>query len=609
MPHILAVELSSRSFADTLRAPPPGAEPENVATLWVDWDKNKWQVRTRLAEWMNIFHLSQGVVTTHHGFFFGDSDQCLSAPSGADFMLLQNYGMNPQAKLSGIALFGPNPRAKQTSAGGVANAYLYYTYFWRKLRGQEMTKRERVEEMFAIATDRYGQQIGGDVLAQIRGLATGESLFSMGAILLMFATIAGLGLEGLAVALRVLCGVTDVATNWMLYKPYWDRFAQQINTGSDLDYGAQALATLLGGLLGYGAATAVGGKLSEKAAPKAQRLGNKFANAVRNNSPQRWKIAAQRGVEELRQQAKESGDEHNTKIDPAKDLTPEERATIAKHQPELLAKVRELASKFGYPPNIAEGYAMLAYRNGWTIFARTSKKSSIPHHLLGAENVTGKSLYVEYKIDPTYGVILEAWGRNVETDFYSTHSYAAKQIEAIYYAENPGAPKGFEVTPEVMRAFRAQHKFEFREVKIGGTAQKVLYHNGKMVIGDVDLMGIYVKRGNDLVPLPQWMIHNDAAFLQDFINRNVGGVPQSFHGQQDVGRSSKGKPFRAPDAGEDYAMFSPDLTLREVKGTASLERLYRELHVDWPYETYLGVREAVKHFAVAEMRKKTAPSR
>jgi hypothetical protein len=161
-----------------------------------------------------------------------------------------------------------------------------------------------------------------------------------------------------------------------------------------------------------------------------------------------------------------------------------------------------------------------------------------------------------------------------------------------------------------MRAFRSQHVFELRDVKVGGAMLKVLFHNGKMVIGDVDLMGIYIRRGQDLVPLPQWMIHNDAAFLQDFINRNVGGVSTSFHGQQDVGRSPKtGKPFRAPDAGEDYAMFGPDLTLREVKGTTALERLYREMHILWPYATYMEVRSSFTHWAVAAVRQKVAPGR
>ena len=611
MAHILAIELTRHDFASGSTAPQPGAEPENVATVWVDWDKYTWQVRTRKEEWMNLFHVSQGIVTTTQGFLIGDSDQSLAAPSGSDLIQLQNYGMNPQAKLSGIALFGPNPHAKHTMMGGVANAFLYYTYFWRKLRGQDMTKRERVEEMFAIATDKYGQQIGGDVLAQVRGLATGESLFGMGSILLMFATATALGLSGFVAALRALCGVADLATNWVMYKPHWDRFAQQVNTGNDLDYGAQGLATLLGGLLGYGAATAVGGKLSEKMAPKAQHLGNKFANAVHNHSPTRWRLAAEHGVQELKQKAKESGDPNNTKIDPAKDITPEEHAHIGQHQAEYVARVREMAGKFGFPPHIAEGYALLAYRNGWTIFARTSKKASIPHHLLGADNVTGKSLFVEYKIDSTHCVILGEGGRNIETDFYSTHSYAAKQIEAIYYAENPNTPKGtFHVTEEVMRAFRSQHVFEFRDVKVGGAMLKVLFHNGKMVIGDVDLMGIYIRRGQDLVPLPQWMIHNDAAFLQDFINRNVGGVSTSFHGQQDVGRSPKtGKPFRAPDAGEDYAMFGPDLTLREVKGTTALERLYREMHILWPYATYMEVRSSFTHWAVAAVRQKVAPGR
>jgi hypothetical protein len=599
MPHILAVQLSRNPCTTSRASACPAIEPDNVATLRVDWDAKWWKVRTRQEEWLTVFGTSQGQVTSPHGYFFGAADQTLAAPSGAELILLQQYSLGSMHdKMSGIALFEPIPGAVKVPF------YRYYTYFWRKMAGQDMTRSERTQEMFAIATEKYGQQIGSDVLAQLRGLATGESLFNMGAILLLFATAASLGLAYFVGALRVLCGAADLATNWMTYKPYWDRFAQQVSTGNDLDYGAEALATLLGGLLGYTASNVVGAKASEKVAPKIQHLGNKVANAVRNHSPQRWRAAAEQGVVELKKQAAESGGD--TKIDPAKDITPEERAAIKAREPELLAEVRQAAIKFGLPKNIAEGYAMLAYRNGWTIIARTSKKASIPHHLMGAENVTGKSLFIEYKIDATHGVIVEKSPMNIETDFYGTHSYAAKQIEAIYYAENPNAPRGsFEVTAEVMREFRAQHKFEFRET--GG--MKVLYHNGKMVIGDVDLMGIYVRRGPDLIPLPQWMIHNDAAFLKDFINRNVGGVETSFHGQQDVGRNSQGAPFRAPDAGEDYAMFGPDLTLREVKGTATLERLYRNMHILWPYTTYVGVRSSVTHWVVATTRRKSGPNR
>ena len=534
MAHILAVELTRR---DCTGGKPygPGVEPDNVATLWVDWDRMEWKVRTRKDEWLNIFHLGQGVVLTYQFM----PDQSLAAPSGVEQMRLTQYGMNPQSKLSGVMLFGPNPNAT-SNMGLVKDAYLYYTYFWRKLQGSEMNKRERVEEMFFIATQKYGHQIGSDALAQVRDLATPGSLGTMGLILVMFATASALGIAYFVAALRVLCGVADVATNWVMYKPHWDRFAQQVNTGNDLDYGAEALATLLGGLLGYGAANIVAGKASAKAAPGAQHIGNKFANAVRGNSPARWRAAAEQGVHELKEEAEHTADGKGTKRDPGKELTAEDRHNIVVNQGEMLAQVRKAAIKFGFPPHIAEGYAMLAFHNKWTIFARTSKASSIPHHLLGAENVTGKSLFVEYKIDAKTGVILGEWGRNIEADFYSPHSYAAKQLEAIYYAENPGAPKGsFEMTPELLREFRAQHVFEFREVPIDGKPTKVLFHNGKMVISDIDVMGMYVQRGADLVPLPQWMIHNDAHFLQDYINRNVGGVDSSFHGQQDIGRSSK----------------------------------------------------------------------
>ena len=606
MAHILAIELRRNGCTASSAPPCPAAEPENVATLWVDWDMKWWHARTRQAEFVALFGVSQGMLTSPHGYFIGAADQVLATPSGEELLLLQQYSLNAaRDKLAGMGLFVPIPGAVQ------APMYKYYTYFWRKLRGQDMTKRERTEEMFAIAMDKYGSQIGGDALAQLRGLATAESLFSMGAILMVFATAAALGWAGFAAALKALCGAADVATNWAMYKPYWDRFAQQVNTGNDLDYGAQALATLLGALMGYTASNAVAAGASSKLAPKVQVAANKFANAVRGHSPARWKAAAEAQVQELKKQAAESGDPNNTKIDPGKELTAEDRRVIAQQFPELVKQVRENGGKFGFAANIAEGYAKLAFHNGWTIFARTSKRSSIPHHLLGPENVTGKSLFVEYKIDATHGVIVEKAGMNVEKDFYSPDTYAAKQMAAIYASEHPNAPKGsFEVTPEVMQAFRAAHKFEFRPVQMGGKLVKVLFHNGKMVISDVDLMGIYVKVGNDLVPLPQWMIHNDAAFLKDFINRSVGGVDQSFHGQQDVGRNDKGQPFRSPDAGEEYAMFSPDMKLRKVKGTAQLEVLYRSLHILWPYETYLTVRGSVTHFVVAaSRRRKDGPNR
>jgi uncharacterized metal-binding protein len=60
---------------------------------------------------------------------------------------------------------------------------------------------------------------------------------------------------------------------------------------------------------------------------------------------------------------------------------------------------------------------------------------------------------------------------------------------------------------------------------------------------------------------------------------------------------------------EDYAMFGPDLSLSEVKGTQKLERLYRTLHIYWPYKTYFEVRESLSHWAVATGRRKEAPKR
>src|SRR5580704_18404703 len=134
--------------------------------------------------------------------------------------------------------------------------------------------------MFAIATSEYSQQIAGDVVQQIRGLADAESLFKMGAVLLTFAVAsAAVGLSWFVGALSVLCGAADLATNWEMYQPYWNRFTAQVATGNDLNYGAQALATLLGGLLGWGATNVVGAKMSKMAAPKMQHLGNKFADA------------------------------------------------------------------------------------------------------------------------------------------------------------------------------------------------------------------------------------------------------------------------------------------------------------------------------------------
>jgi hypothetical protein len=47
-----------------------------------------------------------------------------------------------------------------------------------------------------------------------------------------------------------------------------------------------------------------------------------------------------------------------------------------------------------------------------------------------------------------------------------------------------------------------------------------------------------------------------------------------------------------------------------VKGTAQLEVLYRNLHILWPYETYLTVRGSVTHFVVAAAgRRKSGPNR
>lgn len=610
MPHILTIALDKQSFsAHGGRAPQaPATEPENVATLWVDWDNKKWNARTNIRGFATMFgNLSQGIITTNHGFFFGDADQMLAAPSGNDLIVLQQFGLDPQAKLSGIAAFGTNPNAKDTGWGGKANAYLYFTHFWRKLSGKDMTPRERVEEMSAIAMNKYGSQIGSDAVGQVKSLATAESLAAMGGVLLLFASATALGIAGLVAAMRALCGAADVATNWVMYKPYWDQFVDQVHSGANLDAGAQALASLLGGLLGYGASSVVGGKASEKASAHIQKVGNAFANAVRGHSPERWRQVAEQGVKDLKEHAVKSGDPYNTKIDPTKPLSPEERVKLSQQHPELLESVRKAAIRFGFPPDIAAGYAKLAFQNGWTIIARTSKKASIPHHALGAEQVTAKSLFVKYKIDPEHGVIVQDGMKNIEQDFYAKDSYAAHQLEAIYYAENPNAPKGsFKITDQLMHEFKAAHKFEFRKIKMGNKDREVLFHNGKMVIGDVDLMGIYVMKGHDLVPLPQWMLHNDAKFLQDFVNRSVGGVPMSQHGQQDVGRNSHGKPFRSPDADERYALFTPDLQLKEVKSTSQLENLYRTLHILWPYETYQACGGMINNWCVSTARRRKA---
>lgn len=350
MAHVLAIELSRNGCSSSAAPPCPATEPENVATLWVDWDKKWWQARTRQAEWVAIFGASQGKVTSPHGHFMGAPDQVLATPSGEQLILLQQYSLNSaRDKLAGIGLFAPIQGAVQVPM------YRYYTYFWRKLQGQDMAKSERTEEMFAIATEKYGSQIGGDALAQLRGLASAESLFSMDAILMVFATAAALGWAGFAAALKVLCGAADVATNWAMYKPYWDRFANQVNTGNDLDYGAQALATLLGALMGYTVSNALAAKASSKVAPKAQVAANKFASAVRGHSAARWKAAAEAQIQELQKQAAESGDPNNTKIDPGKELTAEDRRVIAQQFPELVKQVREMGGKFGLSGNIAEG--------------------------------------------------------------------------------------------------------------------------------------------------------------------------------------------------------------------------------------------------------------
>ncbi len=607
MPHILTIELVRRNFADYGgRAPSaPANESENIATLWVDWDNYAWEARTNSQGFMRIFGVSSGIITTSHGFFFGASDQVLAAPSGEDVLLLQAYGLNPQAKLRGLVAFGVNTKAVGSDWSGKANAFLYFTYFWRKLMGQDMTRRERAEEMSAIAFDKYGSRIASDAFDQVKGLASAESLAAMGGILLLFATTAALGWAGLVAAMRVFCGAVDVGTNWEMYKPYWDRFAQQVNTGTDLDYGAEALATLLGGLLGYGASNVVAAKISTKAAPHAQKLGNKFANAVRGHSTARWKATAEEGLNHLKDEAAKSGDPSKTKIDPGNDISPEERVKIANEHPELLNEIRRMAAKFGFPADIAAGYAMLAFKNKWTILCRTSKAASIQYHG-GLEDVVGKSLYIQYKIDAEFGVIIQDGTKHIETDFYSTHSYAAKQLAAIFYAEHPDAkPGSFKVDEQVMREFKAAHKFEFRKVKMGKREREVLFHNGAMVISDVDVMGMYVMRGKDMVPLPQWMLHNDAAFLQDYVNRNVGGVGMSKHGQQDVGRDQKGNPFRSPDHDESYAVFTPDLKLREIKkSTANLEILYRNLHIHWPYKTFVECGGAITSWCVATARRR-----
>ena len=118
-----------------------------------------------------MFGASDGTVATDHGFFFGDSDQVLVA-LGSDMMVLQAFGLNPQAKLHGCAAFGINPNAVDTGWGGKANEYLYFTYFWRKLSGKDMTPRERAEEMCAIAAEQVRQQDPArvDALDQVKGL-------------------------------------------------------------------------------------------------------------------------------------------------------------------------------------------------------------------------------------------------------------------------------------------------------------------------------------------------------------------------------------------------------------------------------------------------------
>jgi len=124
-------------------------------------------------------------------------------------------------------------------------------------------------------------------------------------------------------------------------------------------------------------------------------------------------------------------------------------------------------------------------------------------------------------------------------------------------------------------------------------------------------MGVYVRAGDALVPLPQWAVHNDAAHLQAFINSTLGGPRMSHHGGQDTSGGPGGRPVRTPDAGERYIVFKPNGEAQGFESTKGLQMYYERARIVWPYKTFFDLTQInfAKYCMQARERKPTPEKR
>ena len=341
----------------------------------------------------------------------------------------------------------------------------------------------------------------------------------MGGVMLIFATAAALGWGGFVIAMQVFCGVADLATNWQMYKPYWDRFALEVNTGKDLDYGAEALATLLGGiLLAMGRRTSSAGRWRrEGRARRAETRQQIRQRGERGNNAARWKATAEQGLKELKDHAAHSDDPHKTKIDPGKNVTPEDRMNLAKQHPELLESIRQMASKFGFPPEIAAGYAMLAFKNGWTIVCAHVRKrpiDSASRHGHGSASPE-KACSSSTRSIASWASSFRTAPSTSRTIFIRETATRRSSFPRFITRKIPTRPRDrSRWTEQAMREeFKSANKFEFRKMKMGkreprgSVPQRQNGHRRRRHRRECTSM-----KGQDLVlPLPQWMLHNDAA--------------------------------------------------------------------------------------------------
>ena len=605
MGYIVAIK-TSKSPLGVFGPDAPEQPDSGVATLWID--DNNWNVRSGGREFRSTFgclcgNVKCGLLDVDYLYLFDQNN--------LPFMGLRFFKVDNQAKLKGRVDCDINPKYqpgwKEWILGSSIQPYLSYSFYWRKIDPSEMTPRERLEEMWYIAVKEF---LIPEVGAQLSGLVGAENLGITGGIFAVFVVATATGLATLLALIKVILSVFDVATNYAILKPNYDMVVHQMYNATNsngLRNGAQALAAMLATFISNQAASHIIGKATNKVS-EALPMGEMHERYVAMHDSAQSKVhAAQNTIQAraarlrdglLRKSPDQLKAEANARLPEVnEELEAAANGTLAKKEPgvvinekdfalaekngRVLKNIQKIADRFGITAEHAKRFAVLAEKNGWTLILRASKRASTGLHRFG-DQVIGKSLFIKWKIDPEWGCIRWEPGLDIAKDIYG--DYMLHQLEAINKSENPhGDPASWAVSPEQMNAAVKANHFEWLQVG----KSKILTHNGKIVIGDVDAMGFYIKmKDGNMIPVPSWLVYNDSAHLQAYMDKALGGVKITSHGHQDVSGGMGGKPLRSPDFDEKYIVFEPGMKVCELNTTAEAQIYYERVRIFWPYADF-----------------------